>query len=495
MTHQAIGKPNEKGIVLFYFAGVLVVMLLFAGLAIDLGRGYVIKAQLTKAVDGAALAAARALNNSSTPEKDEAIRIFRANFPSGYLGTSSVTDPASDPNFFNKTYDATSGANIISIQASAVLPTTFMKIGGFQQLTVASQGEARRKLVDLSLVLDCSSSIGSQWTQVHDAAVSFVNSFDETNDRISLVLFSNGATVPAAAQMPSSRGFVKANVTGAIPGGLPGGSTAMVEGIYRGWDELRSVPVGSQSGLRVIVLFTDGCSNSVPGLYEAAPGLTKGYRTYDFPKNLPDPDGQTWDRPYLAGLFDPGCLTCGASPNYSLQVSRWDSALPADIITQVPLLPLNSNHVNHRSSGIPTSFPLQTATLTVNGIAQNAPKPGRGLRNQDLGTGRYPADVWNTNNAARNLLEIIANAARSEYPGTGDYPIRIYTIGMGLLIHYNLGTIPELPEDILKRIANDKTSADYNAAQLAGKYYFAQTAADVGPAFQALRNELIRLSK
>ncbi len=491
MTLQAIGKPNEKGIVLFYFAGVLVVMLLFAGLAIDMGRGYVVKAQLTKAVDGAALAAARALNNSATPEKDEAIRIFRANFPDGYLGTSSVTDPATDPNFFNKTYDAISGANIISIQANAVLPTTFMKIGGFQQLTVASQGEARRKLVDLSLVLDCSSSIGSQWAQVHDAATTFVNSFDETNDRISLVLFSNGASVPAAAQMPSARGFVKANVTGAIPGALPGGSTAMVEGIYRGWDELRSVPAGSQSGLRVIVLFTDGCSNSVPGAYEAAPGLTKGYRTYDFPKNYPDPDGQTWDRPTLAGLYDPGCLTCGASPNYSYQVTTWNSN---ETIALVPLLPLTSFHANHRSSGIPTSFPLQTATLNVNGIAQNAPNPGRGLRGVPTG-GRYPADIWNTNNAARNLLEIIASAARSEYPTTGDYPIRVYTIGMGLLIHYNLGTIPELPEDILKRIANDKTSLDYNAAQVAGKYYFAQTAADVGPAFQALRNELIRLSK
>ncbi len=52
-----------------------------------------------------------------------------------------------------------------------------------------------------------------------------------------------------------------------VPGTLPGGSTAMVEGLYRAWDELRSVPTGSQSGLRVIVLFTDGASNSVPGDY------------------------------------------------------------------------------------------------------------------------------------------------------------------------------------------------------------------------------------
>ena len=45
------------------------------------------------------------------------------------------------------------------------------------------------------------------------------------------------------------------------------------------------------------------------------------------------------------------------------------------------------------------------------------------------------------------------------------------------------------------RVANDKDSPDFNAAQLEGKYYFAATAADVGPAFQALQNEIIRLSK
>ena len=44
-------------------------------------------------------------------------------------------------------------------------------------------------------------------------------------------------------------------------------------------------------------------------------------------------------------------------------------------------------------------------------------------------------------------------------------------------------------------MANDKTSPDYNQAQLEGKYYFAQTDADVGPAFQALQNQIIRLTK
>jgi hypothetical protein len=45
------------------------------------------------------------------------------------------------------------------------------------------------------------------------------------------------------------------------------------------------------------------------------------------------------------------------------------------------------------------------------------------------------------------------------------------------------------------RIANDKKSPDFNSAQLEGKYYYAQTAADLGPVFQQLQNQIIRLSK
>ena len=66
---------------------------------------------------------------------------------------------------------------------------------------------------------------------------------------------------------------------------------------------------------------------------------------------------------------------------------------------------------------------------------------------------------------------------------------------MGELVRYKLGTIPENSGGILKRIANDSASPDFNVNQLEGKYYFAQTGADVGPAFQAMQNQIVRLSK
>ena len=78
---------NQDGFVLVYMAAGLTTLLLFSGLAVDSGRAYLVKAQLTKAVDGAALAAARNLNSGDP--KGEAARVFKANFPTGYLGTDA----------------------------------------------------------------------------------------------------------------------------------------------------------------------------------------------------------------------------------------------------------------------------------------------------------------------------------------------------------------------------------------------------------------------
>ena len=288
--------------------------------------------------------------------------------------------------------------------------------------------------------------------------------------------------------MPAGRGFDKARVMADIPNNLPGGSTNMAEGIYRAWDEVRSVPNGQQSGLRVIVFFTDGATNGLPGIY---PGMatSRSMRTTDFPDRN-DPDNMTSNSPNISGLYDTqsGNAVPSAIPNQSY---TWNDESRRH--TTVLWLPPTSFHSYHRSGGIPTTFPLVSNTLMVDGAPQTTRRP---LRNTVGATGApYRTTIFNINNAARNLLEQIAQAARTD--ASGDYPIRIYTIGMGELVTLQLGTRPETSENMLKRIANDKTSPDYVAppTQLEGKYYFAATADDVGPAFAALQNQIIRLTK
>jgi Flp pilus assembly protein TadG len=490
---------NERGFTLFYLAVFTVALLLFVGLAVDTGRAYVVQAQLSKAVDGAALGAARMLNSGNP--RNEAANIYRANFPNGYFGTTASTDPSSSGFFSVQTVPA-SGVNIVTVTASATVPTTFMKLANFQEVQVHATGEAQRRMVDLSLIIDTSSSIGWRWQYVRDAARSFVNSFDASADRMSLIFFGNGARVVDA--MPAGRGFDKARLMADIPNTLPGGSTAMVQGLFRGWDELRTVSNGQQSGLRVIVLFTDGASNSVPGIW-AGSGQSRGYRTWDFPDNGADPDGQTHANPPMDGTYDTTSHTAGANPTMGYPTTTQSAFYPntgcntvspsgcwssTQVNPRVPWMPLDAFIANARSGGMPNNFPFQSNTLQVAGASQQS---RRGLRNFNGAQNRYPADIWNVNNAARNLVEIIAERARAD--ATGDYPIRIYTIGMGELVRYNLGTRQEMSEDILKRIANDATSPDRITTQLEGKYYFAATPEDVGPAFAALQNQIIRLTK
>jgi hypothetical protein len=246
----------------------------------------------------------------------------------------------------------------------------------------------------------------------------------------------------------------------------------------------------------VIVLFTDGSANGVPGNWDGT-GISKSVSTSDFPDRTPDPDNITTNTPAIQGLYDaesgnqnPTLTMCGQTYT-GTAVDRVGTACPpSGGLTAMSWLPTMSLHSHHRSSGIPTSFPFQTGSLNVDGVSQST---ARGLLNFDTTTGRYPAHARNIRSAATNLVEIVANAARAD--ADGDYPVRIYAIGMGVLVKHLLGSRPESSESVLIRVSNDKRSPDYNSNQMEGKYYYAESEGDVGPAFQQLQNQIVRLSK
>src|SRR5262245_25910185 len=125
-TPRRINVAREDGVALVYMAAMITGFLLFSGLAVDSGRAYLVKAQLTKAVDGAALGAARNVNSGSP--QASAAQIFKANFPPGYMGTSTASDPTAASDFYQLTTDSSTGVNTVTINASAVLPTTFMSL-------------------------------------------------------------------------------------------------------------------------------------------------------------------------------------------------------------------------------------------------------------------------------------------------------------------------------------------------------------------------------
>ena len=156
-------------------------------------------------------------------------------------------------------------------------------------------------------------------------------------------------------------------------------------------------------------------------------------------------------------------------------------------------LPVTSYHPNGRA-GTTTQFPLSSGSLKVNGMAQNIARLFQGVA---VG-GRYPAYLTNINNAARNLLEIIANAARTD--NTGAYKIRIYTIGMGDARHDEpRGTCRRRRRACSMRISNDKDSPDFQdfetTGQLEGKYLLRSDGGCRRGCTHGILNEIVRLSK
>ena len=480
---------SQRGVAFAYLGITLFALVGLTGLAVDLGRSYVIKTNLSKAVDAAALAAARTIGAGQSAARDEANKIFNVNFRNGYLGVTSVQNPPLID--FSVAAD---DSNVITVSSRAVLPTTFMQIAGFTNINVSASGQATRRLVDVAFVVDHSGSLSSEYDAVKSAAQQFVSYFDPDKDRVALVMFAT-STVIMDPINTGGHGFDKSSLLNHIGGdGIAFVSTATAEGLYAGWDQLRSVSSGSQAGLRVIVLFTDGAPNTFSGQFSVKPchgcagalvPATGALFTNDYPppSGTPKPAvtglGQIYGTPSDASLHyvQLSPPTGGTGSNYTSGANSNYLVVNQDI----PSLPLASFHPTHSSWGIPTGFNLYDSSL-----------PGQRMLVGGTGSD-YPDHVQNANNAARNLAEIIANAARADTSGSS--PIRIYTLGLGDLLNQPAGSALETGTSILMRIANDPASPSFNPSQAEGKYYFAGDTSQLASAFEAIRNQIIRLSQ
>ena len=134
--------------------GVCVIMLVGAvGVAVDLGRGQVAQSKLQAALDSAGLAAGAIVGQNLTEEKlkPEAEKYLNANF-----GGSTIDASISD--FDLQLSDDNS---VVTLEAEATLPTTFMRIFGKGSMRVAARSEITRETtgLEVALVLDLTGSM------------------------------------------------------------------------------------------------------------------------------------------------------------------------------------------------------------------------------------------------------------------------------------------------------------------------------------------------
>ncbi|MFV1986011.1 MAG: VWA domain-containing protein [Gemmatimonadota bacterium] len=236
---------DERGGIAALVAVALIMVLASTGLAVDMGRGYVERLRLGRAVDAGALAGARALRLGQPAAVSEATAVARANGVAPGVG-----DIATSIQFGVNSR----GENTITMQAGRTIPTTFMKVLGRQDMTLGVSATAAVTPLDLVLVLDQSGSLRrtNSWGNLQNAARNFVGYFDDSIDQLGLVSFQ----LTGVDRFQIGPNFKRA-ITSEISAMPSAGDTNMGEGLRLALQQMQRGNIRQTSG-KVVVFFTDG---------------------------------------------------------------------------------------------------------------------------------------------------------------------------------------------------------------------------------------------
>jgi Flp pilus assembly protein TadG len=170
---------DESGAIVAVVALAIIPFFAAIGLAIDVGRSYLLQSQLSYAIDSAGLAGGRAFDTDN--RLADVHMFFNANFSEGYAGASLA------PGSPSVTFDDEN--NTIVIEAHANMPTHFMQIAGVNELTVTARTVIQREMrgMELVLVMDNTGSMRSsgKMDAMKDAATDLVD-----------ILYGDRETVP-----------------------------------------------------------------------------------------------------------------------------------------------------------------------------------------------------------------------------------------------------------------------------------------------------------
>ena len=432
-------RASQSGQVAVTVALCLTLLIAVLGLALDSGRGYLVRARLGAAVDAAALAAARAVSRGEDAAARRASaeaaagRAFRANYPAGYLGSTPALRPTG--------LRLEAGRVVVDTSASASLPVGLTAVMGFTRLDIEAGAQAVRRDLDLALVLDASTSLAPAAQQVRDAALQFLERFDPDTDRVALLHFAYGAVVDAPIRT-EARGFDRPALRAQLQALSFNGYTNSAEGVWQGRAQLNGIAPAQRSTLRVMVFFSDGVPTALASRFRvAAPAGCDGVGVL-----ISDIDGAT-----VRGLW---------------RADRQDEALKG--CAAVTLAP----------DALPVQYDAHAMAPAI-AVAGGGPRP--------VGS---EASWVNVNRAARNVAEAMAARARAD-------GIHVYTIGLGEELERRNGADNESGSDLLRCMANaaDAPAACRAPGQPSGAYCHAQRADDLKPCFALLGAEILRLTR
>lgn len=236
---------DQSGSVLIIVSVSMVVLLAMAGLALDMGRGYVTRARLVRALDAGVLTGARTLRKGQAMAEQQSFAVAAANgFVDGQGGVSLWIS-------FSKNAE---GEQTVTMGASQPMPTVLMHLLGRDQLMISAASTAAVPPVDLVLVIDQSYSLHmtGSWDELQDASRDFVDYFDDEIDQMGVVSYHT----LAAHRFMLDHGFTS-SVKNDISNMDSRGYTNTAEGLRLALEQITSPAVRDRSA-KVVVFFTDG---------------------------------------------------------------------------------------------------------------------------------------------------------------------------------------------------------------------------------------------
>ncbi|HTS47966.1 MAG TPA: VWA domain-containing protein [Bryobacteraceae bacterium] len=499
-------RRDQQGFALIYVTFMAAFLLIpMAGLAIDFGMLYNIKARLQTACDAAAIGAGYMLHNSTNLNdptqvaaiKDAAQRYFNANYPTHYFGSTIVS--------YDSTPASSTGGKNITVRATATVPMLLMRVLGITQSTVGAMAVSNVRYIAMMIVVDRSGSVTRESADgiIKSALNTFVAASSTSylvdgTDTVGMVSFGGTWNLDYSPTLHFQSGTP--NIGTAISN-IPfdtvnnASSTNTMEGLYQAWYQLYQMNL--PGSLNVILLLTDGRPSA--------------FTSYFTPTANCSPLSQR------SGVFT---TTVGSWPpptsnnSYGLYTSIF-STLPENNNLAPPTngcaYKTNQNNVySDFSSAIPGSVGPVDNVGSGSGYPPGFSTKGTGIGTQ---TGYYsaslpPASCTNMKNAqcgrysAFNAADNMAAKIRTD---TTLSPM-IFAIGL----HYAAGSEEPPDDDWLARVANDPNYVTvgsdashvaagktvYQAGQTPGMYCTAtNTLAGLNTCFQQVTSHLLRLTQ
>lgn len=129
-----------SGAVAVVFGMTIPVVVTSVGVSVDMSQSYLVKTRLAAALDAAALAAAASASDDEDDIEQTVNDFLEANYPEGRIGAKTTVDVALN-------------GSELTVNASAKLDTSFMKIFGLEYINVNAQTIVQREVRGLEVVL------------------------------------------------------------------------------------------------------------------------------------------------------------------------------------------------------------------------------------------------------------------------------------------------------------------------------------------------------